>query len=57
MFLPEIADPQKMGSAVTYYRRYMLQSLLLLRAVDDDGNIASGKATPPVSGKPAWATK
>lgn len=31
-------DPQKKGSEITYYRRYGLQSLLLLQAVDDDGN-------------------
>jgi len=34
-------DPQKMGSAITYYRRYALQSLLGLEAKDDDGNDAS----------------
>ncbi len=31
MRLPEIQDPQKIGSAVTYYRRYTLQSLLSLQ--------------------------
>lgn len=36
--LPENSDPQKMGSAITYYRRYALQSLLLLQAEDDDAN-------------------
>lgn len=41
--LPNIQDPQKMGSAITYYRRYALQSLFLLRAEDDDGNKASSK--------------
>lgn len=39
--LPDIADPQKMGSAITYYRRYTLLSLLALRTEDDDGNTAS----------------
>jgi len=39
--LPEIKDPQKIGSAITYYRRYTLQSLLGLQAEDDDGNNAS----------------
>jgi len=34
-------DAQKMGSAITYFRRYTLQSLLALQALDDDGNIAS----------------
>jgi hypothetical protein len=41
MKLPEIQDPQKIGSAVTYYRRYTLQSLLSLQAVDDDANLSS----------------
>ena len=53
--LPPLTDPQKMGSAVTYYRRYTLQSLLALQADDDDGNLASKKSEPkikPVEGKP-----
>ena len=33
-------DPQKLGSEITYYRRYTLQSLLALQAEDDDGNKA-----------------
>ena len=37
--LPTIQDPQKLGSAITYFRRYTLQSLLSLQAVDDDANI------------------
>lgn len=40
--LPEISDPQKLGSCITYYRRYTLASLLGLQAVDDDANVASG---------------
>ena len=39
--LPNLSDPQKLGSAVTYYRRYTLCSLLALQAEDDDANIAS----------------
>ena len=39
--LPAITDPQKLGSAITYYRRYTLQSLLGLQAEDDDGNSAT----------------
>jgi hypothetical protein len=35
--LPDLPDPQKMGSAVTYMRRYALQSLLFMEAEDDDG--------------------
>jgi hypothetical protein len=37
-------DPQAMGSAITYARRYGLQSLPCLPTEDDDGNAASGKA-------------
>lgn len=44
--LPILTDPQKMGSAITYYRRYTLQSLLGLQSEDDDGNKAA-KITPP----------
>src|SRR3990167_5458673 len=36
--LPENPDPQKMGSAITYFRRYALQSFFLLQAQDDDAN-------------------
>tara|TARA_R100000231_G_scaffold49075_1_gene41953 strand:+ start:378 stop:932 length:555 start_codon:yes stop_codon:yes gene_type:complete len=35
-------DPQKMGSAITYAKRYGLQSIYGL-GQDDDGNLASGK--------------
>ena len=38
------SDPQKLGSEITYYRRYTLQSLLALQAEDDDGNKAISKA-------------
>ena len=30
--LPPLTDPQKIGSAITYYRRYTLQSLLGIQA-------------------------
>ena len=36
--LPEFNDPQKLGSCITYYRRYTLASLLGLQAEDNDGN-------------------
>ena len=39
--LPQQTDPQKLGSAITYYRRYTLASLLSLQAEDDDANKAS----------------
>lgn len=53
--LPENPDPQKMGSIITYYRRYAIQSLLFLQAEDDDGNMATQnkevkkEATKPLS--------
>ena len=42
------ADPQSLGSAVTYLRRYGLSAILGIHQEDDDGNRASGKksATP-----------
>ena len=49
--LPEISDPQKIGSAISYYRRYTLASLLGLQAVDDDGNLGSGKVESQVEKK------
>jgi len=41
MELPSNLSPQQLGSAVTYYRRYTLQSSLSLQSVDDDGEKAS----------------
>jgi len=41
MSLPQNVNPQQMGSAISYYRRYTLQACLSLQAVDDDGNAAS----------------
>lgn len=43
--LTQFTDPQKTGSAITYYRRYSLQSLLGLQAEDDDANKASGNSS------------
>jgi len=45
IIIPENLDPQKIGSAITYYRRYSLQSLLLLEAEDDDAESAKPKKT------------
>lgn len=39
------ADPQGVGSAISYGRRYALMTLLGLVADDDDGNAASGQST------------
>lgn len=44
--LPETTDAQKAGSAITYFRRYALQSLLALEAEDDDGE--GSKPAPKV---------
>lgn len=41
--LPNISDPQKIGGCITYYRRYSIQSLLMLEALDDDGETAVGR--------------
>ena len=45
-FLPftEATNPQKIGSNLTYYRRYSLVTMLGLEDEDDDGNKASGLA-------------
>ena len=43
-------DPQKQGSAITYFRRYSIQSMLSLEAEDDDGKEAQpSKKTYPKS--------
>ena len=43
----DMHDPQKWGSAITYARRYPLQSLVLLPAIDDDGNAAATAPAKP----------
>lgn len=45
ILLPSLNDPQKLGSSVSYFRRYTLESLMGLASVDDDGNSASAKTT------------
>ena len=44
--LPNLSDPQKIGSAISYYRRYTLASLLGLQAEDEDGNGLKPKPKP-----------
>ena len=39
--------PQQIGSAITYYRRYTLTSLLALEVEEDDGNKASKPIKKP----------
>ena len=53
--VPVKNDPQGIGSALTYARRYSLMALVGLAAEDDDGNAASGNA-PSVSAKVASKT-
>lgn len=48
VILPECADAQKFGSAITYFRRYAIQTLLALEAEDDDANVATNKITKKV---------
>jgi hypothetical protein len=48
MLLPDDPNPQKLGSAITYYRRYSLMAIAGLPPEDDDGNAASGKAAQAV---------
>lgn len=41
------ADPQSIGSAITYLRRYGLSAMVGVAQVDDDGNAASGAKVEP----------
>jgi len=45
--LPAVEKSQEMGAAITYYRRYCLQSYFLLQAEDDDGNGRKKPGKPP----------
>jgi len=44
---PTKADPQGIGSATTYARRYALQAICGVAPEDDDGNAASGQRGKP----------
>lgn len=44
---PVKADPQGMGSAITYARRYALASIVGVCPEDDDGNAASARHEQP----------
>ena len=50
--LPDLQDAQKIGSCITYYRRYTLLSLCAMQSEDDDGN----KASEPQKHEFAWDT-
>lgn len=55
--LPDCPDAQKYGSAITYFRRYALQSLLAIEAEDDDANHASGHKSSTTSSTAAYRAK
>lgn len=51
--LPEVADMQKLGSAITYARRYALSAICgIASEEDDDGNSASGSEDRATTPKP-----
>jgi hypothetical protein len=56
MKLPVTVQPKDMGSAITYYRRYTLQSALSLQAIDDDAQQAS-KEQPTETKKESLSTE
>jgi hypothetical protein len=45
-------DPQGLGSAITYVRRYALQAIVGVAPEDDDGNAASGMSEPKAIKQP-----
>jgi len=45
--LPTNQNPQQIGSAITYYRRYLLAGMLALEIEDDDANLATHSASQP----------
>lgn len=51
----EKANPQKHGSALTYAKRYNLQSLLVLPSCDDDGQSNFVEKKKPTTVKPTPA--
>ena len=44
--LPAITNPQQLGSAISYFRRYTLSSLLSISTTDDDDASLASKALP-----------
>lgn len=48
-FKPTKTDPQSIGSAITYARRYTLAAMVGVATEDDDGNAASQPDGPPKS--------
>lgn len=54
---PSKADPQGVGSAVTYGRRYALLAMTGAAPEDDDGNAASGPRQAPMQAVPQEQAK
>ena len=54
--LPTNLNPQQLGSAITYFRRYTLAALLSLEIEDDDAN-ESSKPQPEVPNALPWLNK
>jgi len=52
----DMNDPQKVGSSVTYFRRYQLLAMLGLAPEDDDGNGASSNKGSGRAAKPSAAS-
>jgi len=46
------SDPQKVGSSITYMRRYGLKAAVGLTDTDDDGNAGSKPGSPPAQSEP-----
>jgi len=46
LIIPSMDDPQKLGGAVTYARRYSILAMLNLATEDDDGQHARTPSTP-----------
>lgn len=55
--MPQNLNAQQLGSAITYYRRYTLASLLSLEIDDDDANTASQPQVKKEIVKPKCGSK
>lgn len=55
--LPSDIDPQSLGSAITYYRRYTILSLFNISTEDDDGAKATEKMRSNTAQSPTQSTE
>lgn len=46
-----ISDSQKIGAAITYFRRFGINSLFALKSEDDDGETVAGRGKSPKTEK------